>query len=96
MAHLFGCRSAATGYRSIRGLLSNAKIWRYPHTPLHCLVGAGFIPIVREVVELKGPHGLFPVNRWIAANGDQRNLVLYSFQARTAARQRASIPQSTI
>jgi len=52
-----------------------------PHTPLHCLVGAGFIPIVREVVELKGPHGLFPVNRWIAAHGDQRNLVLYWFQA---------------
>lgn len=52
-----------------------------PHTPLHCLVGAGFTPVVREVVELEGPHGLFPVNRWVAAHGDKRNLVLYWFQA---------------
>ena len=51
------------------------------HTPLHCLVGAGFIPIQRGVVELKGPHGAFPVNRWVAAHGDDRNLVLYWFQA---------------
>lgn len=51
------------------------------HTPLHCLVGAGFTPVVREVVRLDGPNGPFRVNRWVAAKGDERHLVLYWFQA---------------
>jgi exosortase D (VPLPA-CTERM-specific) len=51
------------------------------HTPRHCIVGAGFTPVQREVVQLPGPHGPFPANRWVASKGLERNLVLYWFQA---------------
>jgi exosortase D (VPLPA-CTERM-specific) len=51
------------------------------HTPRQCIVGSGYISIRREVVQLPGPHGAFPVNRWVAAKGLERNLVLYWFQA---------------
>ena len=51
------------------------------HAPLHCLVGSGFTPIRREVVQLAGPRGAFPVNRWVAVKGLERNLILYWYQA---------------
>jgi len=51
------------------------------HAPLHCIVGSGFIPVQREVVQLDGPRGSFPVNRWVAVKGLERNLVLYWYQA---------------
>jgi len=51
------------------------------HTPLHCLVGAGYTPVRRELVQLTGPLGVVTVNRWVAAKGLERNLVLYWFQA---------------
>ena len=51
------------------------------HAPLHCLVGAGFTPIRREVVQLDGAHGAFAVNRWVAVKGLDRDLILYWYQA---------------
>ena len=51
------------------------------HSPEHCLPGAGWIPIVRQVVFLKFPDGTFPVNRYVVINGSEKRIVLYWFQA---------------
>jgi len=52
------------------------------HSPNHCLPGAGWVPTSREIVRLNGPDGTsFPVNRYIVAKGQDRQLVLYWFQA---------------
>lgn len=52
------------------------------HSPSHCLPGAGWVPISREVVQISGPDGsLFPVNRYVVSKSGDRELVLYWFQA---------------
>jgi EpsI family protein len=52
------------------------------HSPNHCLPGAGWVPTSREIVQLSRPDGsTFPVNRYIVAKGQDRQLVLYWFQA---------------
>jgi exosortase D (VPLPA-CTERM-specific) len=52
------------------------------HSPNHCLPGAGWIPISREVVQITPPDGSpFPVNRYVVSKGEDRQLVLYWFQA---------------
>jgi len=71
------------------GLPVNLFVAYYPtqkfgdavHPPEHCFLGAGYAPIRREVMQLSGPDGTFSANRWIAAKGLERNLVLYWFQA---------------
>jgi EpsI family protein len=52
------------------------------HSPNHCLPGAGWVPISREVVQITRPDGSsFPVNRYVVSKLDDRQLVLYWFQA---------------
>jgi EpsI family protein len=52
------------------------------HSPNHCLPGAGWVPISREVVQIARPDGSsFPVNRYVVAKAAERQLVLYWFQA---------------
>jgi exosortase D (VPLPA-CTERM-specific) len=52
------------------------------HSPNHCLPGAGWVPTSREIVPLTAPDGSsFPVNRYVVAKGEDRQLVLYWFQA---------------
>jgi EpsI family protein len=52
------------------------------HSPNHCLPGAGWVPTSREIVTVEGPDGsAFPVNRYVVAKGEDRQLVLYWFQA---------------
>ncbi len=52
------------------------------HSPEHCLPGAGWIPISRQVIRLPRPDGSsYPVNRFVVAKGADRQLVLYWFQA---------------
>ncbi len=52
------------------------------HSPDHCLLGAGWFPISREVIQLTRPDGSsIPVNRYVVAESGQRLLVLYWFQA---------------
>jgi len=58
------------------------KLGDSPHSPEHCLTGAGWIPIQREVVELKSPDGTsFPANRQVVSQGGDRLIVLYWYQA---------------
>ena len=58
------------------------KAGETPHTPAHCLPGAGWIPTQRQVITLTRSDGLsFPVNRYVIAKGGERHLVLYWFQA---------------
>jgi EpsI family protein len=57
------------------------------HSPNHCLLGAGWIPIRREVVSLPRADGTsFPANRaiWVTPTGE-RQLVVYWFQAHDRA-----------
>jgi EpsI family protein len=52
------------------------------HSPNHCLPGAGWVPTSREIIQLPRPDGSsFPVNRYVVAKGQERQLVLYWFQA---------------
>jgi exosortase D (VPLPA-CTERM-specific) len=52
------------------------------HSPNHCLPGNGWIPIVRQVVQLQAGDGTtFPANRFVVRQGGQRAIVLYWFQA---------------
>ena len=52
------------------------------HSPNHCLPGAGWVPTSREIIQLTRPDGSsFPVNRYVVAKGEDRQLVLYWFQA---------------
>ena len=52
------------------------------HSPNHCLPGAGWVPTVREVVQLTAPDGTtFPVNRYVVSKAGDRQIVLYWFQA---------------
>ena len=53
-----------------------------PHSPQHCLPGAGWAPIENKRITLAMPgHAPFPVNRYVIAMGDSRQLVLYWFWA---------------
>ena len=52
------------------------------HSPNHCLPGAGWVPTSREVVQIMGPDGSsFPANRYVVSKVEDRQLVLYWFQA---------------
>jgi exosortase D (VPLPA-CTERM-specific) len=52
------------------------------HSPNHCLPGAGWVPISREMIPLIRADGSsFPVNRYVVAKAGERQLVLYWFQA---------------
>jgi EpsI family protein len=53
-----------------------------PHSPQHCLPGAGWNPDenVRVTLSLPG-HGPFPANRYVISKGSERRLVLYWFWA---------------
>jgi len=52
------------------------------HSPQHCLPGAGWTPIQNTRITLSMPgHVPFPVNRYIIAKGDSRQIVLYWYWA---------------
>lgn len=58
------------------------KVGETPHTPAHCLPGAGWVPTQRKAVVLEGPDGSsFRVNRYVVSKGEDRNLAIYWFQA---------------
>jgi len=53
-----------------------------PHSPQHCLPGAGWTPIENKRINLAMPgHAPFPANRYVIAMGDSREVVLYWFWA---------------
>lgn len=53
-----------------------------PHSPQHCLPGAGWHPEGNNRVTLSLPgHKPFPANRYVISKGDERRLVLYWFWA---------------
>jgi EpsI family protein len=52
------------------------------HSPTHCLPGAGWVPTLRQVVQISRPDGSsFPANRYVVSKQGNRQLVLYWFQA---------------
>jgi EpsI family protein len=53
-----------------------------PHSPQNCLPGSGWAPLENTRIALAMPgHTPFPVNRYVIAKGDSRELVLYWFWA---------------
>ena len=53
-----------------------------PHSPQNCLPGSGWAPVENTRISLQMPgHAPFPVNRYVIAKGDSRELVLYWFWA---------------
>lgn len=55
-----------------------------PHSPKHCLPGAGWAPIEARKTEIAVPGREDPirVNQYTVAKGDQKVLVLYWYQTR--------------
>lgn len=52
------------------------------HSPKNCLPGAGWTPVQSSRMTLSMPnHRTFPVNRYVIAKGDARQLVLYWYWA---------------
>jgi EpsI family protein len=52
------------------------------HSPKNCLPGAGWAPVQSSRTTLSMPnHAPFPVNRYVIAKGDSRQLVLYWYWA---------------
>ncbi|HLZ39744.1 MAG TPA: EpsI family protein [Candidatus Sulfotelmatobacter sp.] len=52
------------------------------HSPKNCLPGAGWAPIESQRMTLDIPgHVPFPVNRYVIAKGDSRQVVLYWYWA---------------
>lgn len=52
------------------------------HTPRHCLPGAGWRPVEQSRIVVSPPgQSPFPVNRYLMALGDQKQLVLYWYLA---------------
>src|SRR5579864_1804344 len=52
------------------------------HSPKNCLPGAGWAPVHSSRIVLSVPgHSPFPVNRYLIAKGDARELVLYWYWA---------------
>ena len=48
------------------------------HSPMHCLPGSGWLPVVTSRVALSFPgHQTFPANRLLIAEGDAKQVVLY-------------------
>ncbi len=53
-----------------------------PHSPQNCLPGSGWAPLENTRIALEMPgHAPFPVNRYVIAKGDSREIVLYWFWA---------------
>lgn len=52
------------------------------HSPKNCLPGAGWAPIESSRITLQVPgHVPFPVNRYVIAKGDSKQVVLYWYWA---------------
>jgi EpsI family protein len=52
------------------------------HSPKNCLPGAGWTPLEDKRISLSMPgRGSFPVNRYLIAKGDARQIVLYWYWA---------------
>ncbi len=53
-----------------------------PHSPKHCLPGAGFEPVDAGQLEIDVPgQGRVRVNRYVVARRDERSVVLYWYQS---------------
>lgn len=56
------------------------------HSPKNCLPGAGWAPVQADRMTIDVPgHAPFPANRYVIAQGDQRQLVLYWYWAHDRA-----------
>lgn len=52
------------------------------HSPKHCLPGAGWEPTESAYLQLTGPDGRkLPVNYYVLAKGDERQVVLYWYES---------------
>jgi EpsI family protein len=52
------------------------------HSPQHCIPGAGWTPVENHRIQLSMPgHEPFPVNRYVFAKGNQRDIALYWYWA---------------
>jgi len=52
------------------------------HSPKHCLPSAGWSPVSSDRINLTRPDGKpFTVNRYVLGKGDERQIVLYWYQA---------------
>jgi EpsI family protein len=57
-----------------------------PHSPKHCLPGNGWAPVESGRIRVSSPgHAPFSANRYIIANGEDRQLVIYWFWAHDRA-----------
>lgn len=69
----------------VAGFLSQ-RTGKAPHSPKNCLPGSGWLPLADGEIALDvGREAPIPVNRYIIAHGEQRNLVYYWYQSRDRA-----------
>jgi EpsI family protein len=57
-----------------------------PHSPKNCLPGSGWEPVDSGEMQADFGNGVvIPVNRYVVAHGEERDLVLYWYQSRNRA-----------
>jgi EpsI family protein len=57
-----------------------------PHSPKNCLPGSGWLPLADREISLDvGKSAAIPINRYVIAHGEQRELVYYWYQSRDRA-----------
>ncbi len=61
---------------------ASQKTGETPHTPAHCLPGAGWTLTQHRVISLRNSDGSsFPANRYVIVQGKSRALMVYWFEA---------------
>ncbi|HTR23303.1 MAG TPA: VPLPA-CTERM-specific exosortase XrtD [Terriglobales bacterium] len=61
---------------------ASQKTGETPHTPAHCLPGAGWTLTQHRTISLRDPEGSsFPANRYVIVQGKTRALMIYWFEA---------------
>ncbi|HYP13712.1 MAG TPA: EpsI family protein [Bryobacteraceae bacterium] len=52
----------------------------YPHSPKHCLPGAGWHPLLSQTIDIAAGADMFPANEYLLRKGTSRAAVVYWYQ----------------
>lgn len=80
-AELAYARSADPQLDLFVGYFPTQRTGKSIHSPKNCLPGSGWVPVESKYVNLSVEGHEYPVNEYIVQKSDQKELVLYWYQA---------------
>ncbi|MEI9812841.1 MAG: exosortase C-terminal domain/associated protein EpsI [Acidobacteriota bacterium] len=76
-------QNGAVGLNLFVAGFRSQRTGKAPHSPKNCLPGSGWLPLADREISLDvGRPEPIPVNRYVIAHGDDRELVYYWYQSR--------------